>query len=217
LLAYRDYPALVMSPTNELARQVFPHLEGWIRVLGAPSIEALKLRAERAESDGLSYEALGYGLETGQSTPEEQWNDLVGSTKAAREIADQYGKLLLMAPGFQLMSKNEELYPSMSALADIWVLQTQKLQVYPPEGKYQQEVQRYVQLIRSGNPNIAIWAQITIPPDREPDVGYWLPYHDAIVNLVDGTYLGVYAWKTIEADTLIKTMATIYARVCSGE
>lgn len=182
--------------------------------MGAPSLATLQDKGMRANSSGVPYEALGYGLETSKSTPDEEWQDLIGSTQKARQLADELHTQLLMAPGFKLMSDNEGLYPSMAAMADIWMLQTQQLQKGPPGPEYRQEVERIVNLIRSGNPGIAIWAQITLPPDREPNAAEWLEYRQAIMDLVDGTYIGVYTWDASNQDTLVNTIKSIIAAVC---
>ena len=108
LTKYKANPGLVMAATVQNAETYFPQLEGWIRVIGAPSLDALRQKAARAQDLGLEYEALAYGLETGKSTPDEEWQDLIGSTAKARAIADQYGKLLVMGPGFKLMSEIED-------------------------------------------------------------------------------------------------------------
>lgn len=217
LIAYQERPGFVMTATGAMAEEYYPNLDGWIRSLGAPSLEALEQKARRAEENGIPYEALSYGLETSQSTPEAEWQDLVGSTRAAKSIADQYGKLLVMGPGFRLMSENEDKYPAMSALADIWMLQTQRLQVNPPGQDYRDEVKRLVDLIRSGNPEIEIWAQITLPPDREPDSLEWLAYRETIVDLVQGTYIGIYTWNSEEDDRLVLTAEDIFSQVCGNE
>jgi hypothetical protein len=206
-----------MSASAGLSERYFPELEGWVRVLGAPSLDTLQQKAERALQSELPYEALGYGLETSETTPDQEWQDLIGSTQEAKDIADAYGKLLNMGPGFRLMSRNEDKYPSMAALADIWMLQTQQLQKKPPGPEYRQEVARLVDLIRSGNPNASIWAQITLPPDREPSVEEWLAYRELIVDLVDGTYIGVYTWNKVDSEKLLATIDAIFAAVCKNE
>jgi hypothetical protein len=217
LVKYAEHAALVMSANPDLSELYFPQLEGWVRVLGAPSLDVLQRRAERAAESGLPYEALGYGLETGKSTPEEEWRDVVGSTQKARAMADQYGKLLVMGPGFRLMSQNWDSYPAMAALADVWILQTQRLQANPPGPAYRQKVEEVVEQIRSGNPNILIWAQITLPPDREPSVEYWVPYHQSIADLVAGTYVGAYTWQQTEPDKLVGVIDDIFAAVCGED
>jgi hypothetical protein len=210
LLKYKDSPALVMTSSVALAATNFPKLEGWIRSIGSSSLQDLQQKAEQAYQENIPYEAISYGLESGQGTPEEEWSDLVGSTQKASNIASQFGKLLIMAPGFRLMSKNEDEYTQMAALTDIWVIQTQQLQLSPPGDVYKQGVQRVVELVRSGNPDIKIWAQITLPPNQEPDPNSWLAYRASIMNLVNGTYLGVYTWGKTDTDTLINAMDAIY-------
>jgi len=215
LLKYKEHPGMVMSPTTELAAQVFPKLKGWVRVLGSPSLDGLRQKAQKARDERIPYEALGYGLETGKSTPELEWHDLVGSTQQARDIAQQFHKLLLMGPGFRLMSQNTDKYAPMSALSELWVFQTQRFQIDPPGDKYRQNVAAVLKQIRAGNPKIKIWAQITLPPDREPNAEEWLAYHRCIADLVDGTYVGAYTWRT-EGEQLPKVIEAIFADVYGG-
>lgn len=216
LSAYQDHPGFVMTATAGMAEEYYPQFDGWIRTIGAPSLEALERKANRAEQDGIPYEALSYGLETSASTPEEEWQDLVGSTRAAKSIADKYGKLLVMGPGFRLMSENEDKYPILAEMADIWMLQTQRLQIVPGT-KYRAEVGRIVDLIHSGNADISIWAQITFPPDRAPDSSEWLAYHESIVDLVSGTYIGIYTWDSVDDEQLVMNAKEIFAQVCGDE
>jgi hypothetical protein len=216
-IQYPGGTGLIMASSAGLAERYFPQLDGWVRVLGAPSLADLAQRAEAAAARGLAYEALGYGLETSKTTPDGEWQDVVGSTERARALADQYGKLLVMGPGFRLMSLNWEHYPEMAALADVWLLQTQRLQINPPGPDYRREVERVVTHIRSGNPDILIWAQITLPPDRPPDAGEWLAYHASIADLLDGaTYVGAYTWDIFGADQLVPTIEAIFAAACDG-
>lgn len=208
---YSHRPGFVMCATVGLAAEYFPELEGWIRVLGAPSLEALRDKADEAKRRGVPYEGLVYGLETSSSTPREEWQDLVGSTAKARTIADEYDKLLVMGPGFRLMTQNPDRYPEMAALADMWVLQTQRLQLDPPGAAYRAGVQDIVDQIRAGNPGIEVWAQITLPPDREPSAEEWLAYRQSIVDLVDGTFIGVYTWDAASEEQLVATIDEILA------
>ncbi|NIN93625.1 MAG: hypothetical protein GTO49_01250 [Anaerolineae bacterium] len=218
IVGRKQHPDLIMCATVGLTEIYFPQLEGSIRVLAAPSLEALQRKAEKAEQRGVPYEALAYGLETSKSTPEEEWQDLIGSTEKARALADKYGKLLMMAPGFRLMSGNWEQYPPMAALADIWVLQTQRLQKQPPGSDYRREVERVVNQIRAGNPDVLIWAQITLLPDREPNAEEWLAYHHSIADLLEGrTYVGVYTWDTADRDQLVATIEAILDAICGDE
>jgi hypothetical protein len=217
VMDYQDFPGFVMTATVGLAGEYYPGLEDWTRTIGAPSLEALENKAQRAEQQDIPYDALSYGLETSESTPDEEWQDIVAATKAARAISDQYGKLLVMGPGFRLMSQNEDQYPVLSGLADIWMLQTQRLQVDPPGEAYRDEVERVVKLIRSGNPDIPIWAQITFPPDRDPDYAEWIAYHKSISDLVKGTYIGIYTWETVDNEILVMNADRIYHQLCLGD
>lgn len=215
--SYQEHPGFVMTATVGMAEEYYPQLDGWIRTLGAPSLEALERKARRAEENGIPYEALSYGLETSESTPDEEWQDLVGSTRKAKLIAEKYGKLLVMGPGFRLMSENEDKYPVLAEIADIWMLQTQRLQIDPPGEKYRAEVERIIDLIRSGNTDMSIWGQITFPPDRVPDSSEWLAYHESIDDLVTGTYIGIYTWDSVNNDQLVMNAEEIYAQLCRDE
>lgn len=217
LLKHKTRIGFVMSANSLMAEEYFEQFEGSIRVIGAPSLDVLKEKGERANVDALPYEALGYGLETGSTTPDTEWQDLVGSTTTAKAVANDLNKLLVMGPGFKLMSNNEDMYAPMAASTDIWLLQTQQLQKDPPGDHYRAEVERIVELIRSGNPDIAIWAQITLPPDRVPDAGEWLEYRSQILDLVDGTYIGVYTWEVFDQKMLIDTIETVIETACEDQ
>lgn len=214
LLENTDHVGLIMSANSNLAEAYFPLFEDAIRVMGAPSLQILNTKATRAADMDLPYEALGYGLETSVSTPAEEWRNMIASTEEAAVLVNQYDKQLLLAPGFKLMSQNETLYSEMASKADIWILQTQQLQKKPPGPEYRQEVERIISLIRAGNPEIIIWAQITLPPDRKPDAEEWLAYRELIVDLVDGTYIGVYTWDIFEESQLLSEISTIVTSVC---
>lgn len=217
ILSHGEHGGFVMTASLALAEEHFPHLDGWTRVLGAPSIEQLEQKAKRAEQSDIPYEALAYGLETSESTPDEEWQNLVESTERARSIADDYDKLLVMGPGYRLMSQNEDQFPAITALSDIWMLQTQRLQVNPPGPIYREEVKRVVDQIKSGNPEIEIWAQITLPPDQEPSSLEWVEYKNSIKDIVSGTYIGVYTWDTHDNTMLVTTIGEIFENACEGE
>jgi hypothetical protein len=214
LIKYKDHPGFTMTASSELAETIFPQLGGWIRVIGAPSYEMMQNKAERAKANAVPYEGLGYGLETSRSTPGGEWGNLIDSTRRAEELANEYGKLLVMGPGFQLMDSNEDKYTPMAAMSDIWIFQTQQLQKNPPGSIYKDEAQRIINLIRADHPDIQIWAQITFLPDREPDMNVWLEYRQLIADMVDGTYIGVYTWDRVSNEQLITTIESIYQTVC---
>jgi len=212
ILKYKEHPGMVMAPSAEQAAEVFPQIPGWLRVLGAPSLPMLKEAAQVGREKAIPYEALGYGLETGKSTPEEEWQDMIGSTRQAKALADQVGKQLLMGPGFRLMSQNEDKYVPMTALSQVWVFQTQRYQMDPPGDQYRKNVEATVKKIKEGNPKIIIWAQITFPPFKEPNAEEWLAYRRCITDVVDGAYVGAYTWDQY-GEQLPKAIQTIFQEV----
>jgi hypothetical protein len=172
------------------ARDYYDQLEGGLRVLVAPSLAQLQQLAERADQSEVSYDALGYGLEQGRHTTTEELADLVGATQQAADLADKYGKKLVMGPGFKLMSEHWDEYPLMAASADVWILQSQRLQIHPPGQTYREEVEKVIDQIRTGNPDIEIWVQISVTPGPTTlSVEEWLAYREAIIDLVDGVYV----------------------------
>jgi hypothetical protein len=216
LLRYKDSSGLVMSASPRIAASVFPQLQGWIRVIGAPSLTELRSKAEQAEQLNIPYEALGYGLETGPTTPREEWQDVVSATQTARAICDEYGKQLVMGPGLRLMEENLEAYGPMAAQTDIWLFQTQLFQKGPPGEDYRREVQQVIDRIASGNPEMEIWAQISLPPDREPSAENWIAYERSISDLVDGAYIGAYTWERVDEESLLRAMDEIFSLVCGS-
>jgi hypothetical protein len=214
LIDFKDYPGFVMTANYQLALDTFPILDGWIRTIGGPSLESLRRKTERAANAGLGYEGISYGLETSTSTPVEEWNNLIHSTSAAREIANKADKLLILGPGLKLMTQNAADYPAMAAYTDIWMIQTQRLQIHGPGEIYRREVEKITEKIRKGNPNVQIWAQITFLPGQQPDAEEWLAFHHSIADIVNGTYVGVYTWEEEKSDLLIETIRTIFISVC---
>lgn len=214
LLAQRDHPGFVMSANMQLAVEYYPELSGWIRTLGAPSLAELETKASRAQDLGLEYEALSYGLETSVTTPEAEWRNLVAATQQARDLADVFGKQLVMGPGLRLMSENEGSYAEMASASSIWMIQTQRLQINPPGELYRQEVERIVSLLRSGNPEIEVWAQINFLPGEEPDPEEWLAYRESILDLVDGTFIGIYIWDSEDPEVLLGAITHIFETAC---
>lgn len=194
------------------AMDYFPQLEGALRVLVAPSFDQLQRLAARAEELGVAYDALGYGLERGRHTTQEEQADPLGATERAAEFAERMGKPLVLGPGFQLMQDHWSDYQGMAAFVDVWILQTQRLQVNPPGPEYRQEVEKVVRELRAGNPDIQIWAQISVTPGRSAiDVGEWLAYRESIIDLVDGVYV-----MDVSDPNRPETLKAIFAAVCGG-
>lgn len=101
-----------------------------------------------------------------QCTPREELEDYPGSLKKARELVKQYGSPLVFGPGLREMARREELYPELAKQCDIWMIQTQRLQLDADTGtpasleQYRQEVKRIVGLLRQGNPRIRVFIQL---------------------------------------------------------
>ena len=69
-----------------------------------------------------------------QATPREELDDYAGSLKKARELVKDYGAPLIMGPGLNAMASREHLYPELAKHCDIWMIQTQRLQLDPHTG-----------------------------------------------------------------------------------
>jgi hypothetical protein len=132
-----------------------------------------------------------------QCTPREELDDYLGSVKKARELVKDYGSPLVMGPGLIEMAKREHLYAKMAEFCDIWMIQTQRLQIdwdsgQPvPAERYRKEVKRVVELLKKGNPRIQVFVQI-IPLQATPErkkafaAERLVSYLRAVEDLVDG-------------------------------
>lgn len=209
LAPYKGRLAMIVTQALNVAKGNFDQYQGSMRVLVSPNLAQIQQKIAGAPTSNVPYEALGYDLEAGHNTPVAEYQDLVGSTQKAAALAHQAGKLLLMIPGFKLMSENQSDYPAMAALSDIWVIQTQQLQVNPAGPAYRQAVQQVIALLKQGHPGISIWAQISVTPGKTPlTADEWLAYRSSIVDLVDGAF--VYdANDPNEPQTLIPILAGV--------
>lgn len=210
--AYPTNGRFVMVSSVQAAAEYYPQLRGALRVLVAPSLEQLQKLAERADQAGIPYEALGYGLEAGRHTTVEEQTNPVWATQEAAALAQEYGKQLVMGPGFQLMLDHWDEYPKMAAYADVWILQSQRLQVDPPGPEYRTEVENVINQILAGNPDIQIWVQISVTPGPTVlSVDEWLAYRGSIADLVDGVFVF-----DVRDPSRPATMEAIFAAVCGG-
>jgi hypothetical protein len=106
-----------------------------------------------------------------QWTPPDEVNDLAGSLRKVRALLQDYPAELIMGPGLSQMFGQEHLYPELARLADIWMIQSQRLQVDAATGRkvtpaeYRAQVSRIVGMLRQGNPRIRVFIQI-IPLTR---------------------------------------------------
>lgn len=115
---------------------------------------------------------IAYNPEGQPGTPTTELRELVASSRKAREMAKAYGAPLLVGPGLRDMSQREELYPELAKCCDIWMIQSQRLQLdeatrKPVDvGVYREKVKRIVDKLREGNPKIRVFVQLVTTAER---------------------------------------------------
>ena len=115
---------------------------------------------------------IAYNPERQPGTPSAEMDDLVASVRRAREMADAYGAPLLVGPGLRDMQQREELYPELAKLCDIWLIQSQRLQLNLETRKpvapaaYREGVKRIVDALRRGNPKVKVFVQLVTTSER---------------------------------------------------
>ena len=130
----------------------FPGVAETIEMLRAASIDPERV-------------IIGYNPERAPGTTPEEMDNLLESVIAAKEMADGFGCPLLVGPGLREMQQREELYPQLAKHCDIWLIQSQSLQMHitrelkTPE-EYRAGVERIVEMLREGNPEIQVFVQI---------------------------------------------------------
>jgi hypothetical protein len=212
-LAYQSPGGLYVTGSLGLAEEYFGQLETGLRVLVGPSLARLRELADQASASGVPYDALAYSLEAGRHTPMDEQMDVVGATRQASSLAHAHGKLLLMGPGLGLMEENWAQYPTMASYADLWTIQTQRLQSNPAGPKYREEVEKIISQLRMGNADLRIWAQISVTPGgQELSTAEVLAYREAISDLVDGVY--IYSGGDPNRP---ETLEAIFAAVCGSD
>lgn len=182
----KDLVGLLTGDKDFLEMVPGPDKVRHIRALAPPakamcvvgSLEALRRAVELLQKNGIdpSRVYLAYNPEprapgAHQWTPREEVDDFLGSLKKAREALKDYPAELIMGPGMVQMGNREHLYPELAKWCDIWMIQSQKLQIdletneklSPAE--YRRRVQQVVDKLREGNPKIRVFVQI-IPLSR---------------------------------------------------
>jgi hypothetical protein len=115
---------------------------------------------------------IAYNPERQPGTPDQEINELVESVRRAREMAEAYGAPLLVGPGLREMQQREHLYPELARHCDMWLIQSQRLQLHAdtrrpvPLEEYRQGVKRIIERLREGNPEIRIIVQIVTTSER---------------------------------------------------
>jgi hypothetical protein len=115
---------------------------------------------------------IAYNPERSPGTPSSELDDLVASARAAKAMAEAYGAPLLVGPGLQEMMTREPLYPELAKICDIWLIQSQRLQLDADTrkpvapAKYRTRVKRIVGILRQANPKIRIFVQVVTTAER---------------------------------------------------
>lgn len=115
---------------------------------------------------------IAYNPERQPGTPSTDMDNLVASVRRAKEMAESYGAPLLVGPGLREMERREELYPELARWCDIWLIQSQRLQLdlgtrRPVSvDQYRTGVKRIADLLRQGNPDIRVCVQLVATAER---------------------------------------------------
>lgn len=138
---------------------------------------------------------LAYNPERQPGTPSGEMDDLAGSVARAKELAREWGAPLLVGPGLREMEQHEDLYSELARHCDLWMIQSQRLQldlatrqpVSP--ARYREGVRRIVERLREGNPKLRIYVQLVTTAERgrrDLTVDELAAFADAVADLVDG-------------------------------
>jgi hypothetical protein len=115
---------------------------------------------------------IAYNPESQPGTPSAELDELVDSSRKAKEMARAYGASLLVGPGLREMERREHLYPELAKACDIWMIQSQRLQLDEATRKpvevavYREQVSRIAGRLREGNPGVRIIVQLVTTAER---------------------------------------------------
>jgi hypothetical protein len=115
---------------------------------------------------------LAYNPERQPGTPRSEMDDLAAGVRRAEAMAKAFGAPLLVGPGLREMERRGHLYPELAGHCDIWMIQSQRLQVDPatrravPPAEYRRQVGRIVSRLREGRPGIRIFVQLVTTAER---------------------------------------------------
>ena len=118
---------------------------------------------------------IGYNPERAPGTPPEEMDNLLESVQAAKALADEFGSPLLVGPGLREMRQREDLYPELAKHCDIWLIQSQSLQMNASRelttvAEYRAGVERIVGMLRAGNPEVQVFVQIVASGRPDADL-----------------------------------------------
>jgi hypothetical protein len=229
-----DWPGMVGAQILSDAEAYFPQLPGWMRAISESSLSRLE---SKADAWTVEYECLGYGsiLATGPdpvgSDPAD-YDSLLFYIPEARELADEHGKCLMLAYdpdhletavadrfGSMDPQKLQELVALMASHADVWVIKiAESIQrEYGPDDQFRVQVEHWVSMVKSANPNAAIWMQMAmheLDQQTEPSAEAVLAYREQVVDLVDGIYpLVIYSGES-QLPTALNELERIFWYAC---
>lgn len=144
------------------AARPFPGVKETIEMLQAASVDPERV-------------IIGYNPERSPGTTVEEMDNLVESVKRANAMADGFGSPLLAGPGLREMRQHEDLYPELAKHCDFWLIQSQSLQMnldrtLKPVEEYREGIERIVKMLREGDPEIRVFAQIVASGKPDADL-----------------------------------------------
>ncbi len=109
-------------------------------------------------------------------TPQEEKDDPVGAVKKARLLADEHSLGLIIVPdtAITLLAYGAAMAP----YADIFAVQFQRWQLLEAD-KFQGTVTRTIEWVRTGNPQVPLFAQLAVNPPVHRLKGYEKKYATA--------------------------------------
>lgn len=135
------------------------------------TIETLRKHGVAPDRVIIAYNPERRGRQAG-GTPAGEIDDLVTSVRRARQMTQDYGAPLLVGPGLREMMQREHLYPELAKHCDIWMIQSQRLQLDPDTrelvdpAEYRVRVERIVNSLRQGNEDIRVFVQVVTHAGR---------------------------------------------------
>lgn len=180
LRSEKDFVDLILGPGK---LDVFQRVKPPVRVLCiARSLEkndarpfpGIKETIEILRKAGVAPERVivCYNPEGQPGTPSEEFRELAASSRKAKAMAKAFGAPLMVGPGLRDMQTREHLYPELAKACDMWMIQSQRLQLDEATRKpvdvavYREKVKRIVDKLREGNPKIGIFVQLVTTAER---------------------------------------------------
>jgi len=127
-------------------------------ILSPHDRENLDISALINEAKGKGVTILGFNLETALSQEE-----LIDQEIQMKSLAQEAGLLYVFGPTLQKLSK---FYLDFAPHSDILVLQSQRFQT---TADYEQRVEQLISNIKSANPKVKVWVQVSVIPPEKRD------------------------------------------------